>query len=160
VAAQRRCRIGWLASVVVLAGLLIPGVGLGAAPTIERIQVDETFVDEELSEACGVEVTAHIEGQVILRTFSDEGTGVTNVNTLNLAATASADGNVFRLRDVGADLVRIEPDGTAVLLITGQVPFAFAGALIIDLETEEVILEPRDRSEEQVARACKFLTGG
>jgi hypothetical protein len=56
--------------------------------------------------------------------------------------------------------VRIEPDGTLVLLITGQVPFFFAGALIVDLETGDVILEPQDRSEEQIARACEFLTGG
>ena len=156
----KRCRIGWLASMVVLAGLLSPGVGLGAAPTFERIVVDDTFVDEELSAACGVEVTVHLEGEIITRTFSGEETGVTSVRTLNLAATATADGNVFRLRDVGADVVRIEPDGTAVLLITGQVPFFFAGALIVDLETGDVILEPQDRSEEQIARACEFLTGG
>jgi hypothetical protein len=32
--------------------------------------------------------------------------------------------------------------------------------LKIDLETGEAILEPRDRSEEQLARACAVLTGG
>ena len=58
------------------------------------------------------------------------------------------------------DLVRIEPDGTALLYITGQVPFAFAGALIINPVTEEVILEPRDRSEWQIERTCAALTGG
>jgi hypothetical protein len=46
------------------------------------------------------------------------------------------------------------------LLISGQVPFAFAGVLKIDLETGEAILEPRDRSEEQIARACAALTAG
>lgn len=156
----RRCRIGWLASVLVLAGLLGPGVGFGAAPTFERITVDDTFVDEQLSEACGVTATVTLQGQVTLRTFPEGGTGLVTLNTLNLAATITADGGgTFRLRDVGGDLVRIEPDGTALLYITGQVPFAFAGVLIIDPETEEVILEPRDRSEEQVAKACKFLTG-
>ena len=48
---------------------------------------------------------------------------------------------------------------TLMLLITGQVPFAFAGVLKINPETEEVILEPRDRSEEQLAKACNALTG-
>src|SRR5215208_5132208 len=156
----RRCRSGWLASVLVLAGLLSPGVGFGAAPTFERIEVDDTFVDEQLSEACGVTATVTLQGQITLRTFADEGTGLVTLNTLNLAATITADGRTFRLRDVGGDLVRIEPDGTALLYITGQVPFAFAGVLIIDPQTEEVILEPRDRSEEQVAKACRFLTGG
>jgi hypothetical protein len=101
-----------------------------------------------------------VQGHVILREFAREGTGLVALNTLNLGITATAGERTFRLRDVGGDLVRIEPDGTAVLYITGQVPFEFAGVLKIDLETEEAFLEPRDRSEEQLARACKFLTGG
>jgi hypothetical protein len=156
----RRCITGWVASIIVLAGVLSPGVGVGAPPKIERIEVDETFTDEFLSEACGVEVTSHIEGIVIERTFSGDGTGVTQVNTLNIGITATAGDRTFRFRDVGGDLTRIEPDGTAVLYITGQVPFFFAGVLKIDLETGEAILEPRDRSEQQLARACAVLTGG
>jgi hypothetical protein len=156
----RGCRTRWLASVLVVVGLLSPGVGLGAAPTIERIEVDDTFQDTFLTDACGVPVTTTVQGHVILRVFSGDGTGPVTLNTLNLAITATAGDRTFRFRDVGADLVRIEPDGTAVLYIIGQVPFAFAGALKIDLETGEAILEPRDRSEEQLARACKFLTGG
>jgi hypothetical protein len=140
--------------------VLSPGVGLGAAPTFERIAVDETFPDEFLTEECGVPVTATVQGHVILRQFSREGTGLVALNTLNLGVTLTAGERTFRLRDVGGDLVRIEPDGTAVLYITGQVPFEFAGVLKIELETEEAFLEPRDRSEEQLARACKFLTGG
>jgi hypothetical protein len=156
----RRCITGWVASIIVLAGVLSPGVGVGAPPNIERIEVDETFTDEFLSEACGVEVTSHIEGIVIERTFSGDGTGVSQVNTLNIGVTATAGDRTFRFRDVGGDLTRIEPDGTAVLYITGQVPFFFAGVLKIDLETGEAILEPRDRSEQQLARACAVLTGG
>jgi hypothetical protein len=152
--------IGWLASLLVAVGVMGPGVAFAAAPTFERITVDDTFVDEQLSEACGVTATVTLRGQVTLRTFPDDGTGLVTLNTLNLAATITADGRTFRLRDVGGDLVRIEPDGTALLYITGQVPFAFAGALILDPETEEVILEPRDRSEWQIERACRALTGG
>jgi hypothetical protein len=74
--------------------------------------------------------------------------------------TATARDRTFRFRDVGADVIQIKPDGTLVLLISGQVPFAFAGVLKINPETEEVILEPRDRSEEQLAKACGVLTGG
>jgi hypothetical protein len=105
-------------------------------------------------------VTSHIQGKIIIRTFSGEGTGVAEVTSISVGVTATADGRVFRFRDVGADVVRIEPDGTAVLSTAGQVPFAFAGVLRIDLETGEAILEPRDRSEEQLARACAALTGG
>ena len=152
--------ITWAASLFVAAGVMGPGVAFAAAPTFERITVDETFVDEQLSEACGVTATVTLQGRITLRTFPNQGTGLVTLNTLNLAATITADGRTFRLRDVGGDLVRIEPDGTALLYITGQVPFEFAGALIIDPETEEVILEPRDRSEWQIERACAALTGG
>ena len=56
-------------------------------------------------------------------------------------------------------MARVQPDGSVVLLISGQVPFFFAGALKIDPETEEVILEPKDRSEQQIAKACGVLAG-
>jgi hypothetical protein len=78
------------------------------------------------------------------------------VDSINPGVTSTAGDRTFRFRDVGADVLQIKPDGTLVLLISGQVPFAFAGALKI----EEVILEPRDRSEEQLAKACRALTGG
>ena len=152
--------ITWVVSLLVAVGVIGPGVASAAAPTFERITVDDTFVDEELSEACGVTVTVTVRGQITLRTFQDDGSGLVELRTLNLAVTATADGRTFRLRDVGGDLTRIEPDGTALLYITGQVPFFFAGVAIIDLETDEAIIEPRDRSEWQIERACAVLTGG
>ena len=150
----------WFMTVIALVGLLWAGVAAGAAPTIERINIDETFTDDFLTDACGVDVTTTVHGFVIERIFSGEETGVAQVNTISIGITATAGDRTFRFRDVGADVVQIKPDGTLVLLITGQVPFEFAGVLKIDPETEEVILEPRDRSEEQLAKACKALTGG
>jgi hypothetical protein len=143
---------------LLLAGLAGPATGLGAAPVFERITVDETFVDEELSEACGVAVTGTARGRVTLRTFPGS-SRLATVNTINVGITLTADGRTFRLRDVGADVARVQSDGTVVLLISGQVPFAFAGALKINPETEEVLLEPNDRSEAQIAKACAALTG-
>jgi hypothetical protein len=154
----KRWLIGSVVSVLLLAGLVGPGVALGAAPVIERIDIEEEFADEFLSEVCGVAVTTTVSGHVIVRTFPGEGTGVAELSTISISLTATAGDRTFRFRDVGADLIRIEPDGTAVLSITGQVPFAFAGVLKIDLETGEAILEPRDRSEEQLAKACVALT--
>ena len=151
--------IGSLLGVLLMAGLVAPGVGLGAAPVIERIAIDETFVDDFLTAECGVVVTTTARGHIIIRTFSGEGTGVAELTTINIGLTATAGGRTFRFRDVGADVVRIEPDGTAVLSIIGQVPFAFAGVLKIDLETGEAIMEPRERSEEQLVKACAALTG-
>jgi hypothetical protein len=99
-----------------------------------------------------------LQGHVTLRTFAGGGTGAAEVNTLNIALTASSGDNTYRFRDVGADLVRIEPDGTAILMIIGQTPFGFAGVLKIDLETGEAILEPQHSLEGNVEKACAALT--
>jgi hypothetical protein len=157
---RRAMASGWVVGVLALAGLAWTGVAAGAPPTIERIAINESFTDDDLTEECGVPVTTTALGHIIVRTFSGDGTGIAQVNTINVGLTATAGDRTFRFRDVGADVVRIAPDGTLVLSITGQVPFFFAGVLKINPETEEVILEPRDRSEEQLAKACKALTGG
>lgn len=146
----------WLAATLVL-GVLAPGAS-AAKPTFEVIEIDESFADEFLSEACGVPVTTHAEGKIIRRTMDDTGTGAADVSSINVALTATAGDNTIRFRDVGADVVRIEPDGTATLIIAGQVPFAFTGVLKIDLETGEVILEPQHNTEENLEKACAALT--
>jgi hypothetical protein len=157
---SRRCLVGWMSGVLVAAGVLGAGPASAAPPTFERITVDDTFADEFLSEECGVEVTTTVRGHITVRTFEGGGTGPASVTTINLEFTATAGDRTFRFRDVGADLTRIEPDGTAVLSIIGQIPFDFAGVLKIDLETGDVIVEPHDRSAEQLAKACAALTGG
>jgi hypothetical protein len=148
---------GSLICALLIAGLVGPGVVLGAGPVIEQVDIDETFVDDFLSDACGVTVTTTIRGRITFRTFPGEGTGVAQLNTVNFILTATAGDRTFRFRDVGADLVRIEPDGTAILSIIGKVPFGFNGVLKIDLETGEAILEPRDIGAEQLAKACAVL---
>ena len=54
----------------------------------ERVTVDDAFVDEELSEACGVTVTGTAQGHITLRTFPGEGPGLATVNTINVGITA------------------------------------------------------------------------
>jgi hypothetical protein len=155
----RRSASSLVASVFVVAAFIAPAA-IAAKPTIERLDVDESFLDEFLTEECGVEVTTRAQGHIIVRTFSGERTGPAELRTINIALTATADGNTFRFRDVGADLVRIEPDGTAVLMLIGQLPFDFTGVLKIDLETGEAILEPHHTIfEEQLEAACEALTG-
>jgi hypothetical protein len=149
--------IGWLTATMTVAALLASGAA-AAKPTIERFDVDESFPDDFLTEACGVPVTTTARGHVILRTFPGEGTGVVELRTINVGLTARAGDNVYRFRDVGADLVRVEPDGTAILMITGQVPFEFSGVLKIDLDTGETILEPQHSLEGRVEEACAKLT--
>lgn len=149
--------IAWLAGMLVVAAAVAPGAS-AEKPTIERIDIDETAADEFLTEACGVPVVTRARGHVIARTFSGEGTGPAEVRTLNIALTAMAGDNTYRFRDVGADQVQIKPDGTAILMIIGQVPFGFTGVLKIDLATGEAILEPHHSLEGRLDEACAALT--
>jgi hypothetical protein len=147
----------WLAGVFVVAAFVAPGA-MAQKPTMERIDVDETFLDEFLTEACGVQVTTRAQGHIMVRTFSGERTGPAEIRTINIGLTATANGNTYVFRDVGVDLVRIEPDGTAILMIVGQIPFDFTGVLKIDLETGEAILEPQHSIGERLDEACETLT--
>ena len=91
-------------------------------PVKEVIQVDdETFVDEALSEECGVRVTVTQTGRVTVFIFPD-GRVLESLTTLNLEVVLSAGDNQIRVRDVGIDQVRVQPDGTVILSIVGQVP--------------------------------------
>jgi hypothetical protein len=62
----------------------------------------------------------------------------------------------IRVRNVGADVVRVTPDGTATITTTGQVPFEFTGVLKINLDTDEVILEPHHFVD--IDQVCERLT--
>ena len=150
--------VRWLAASFAVAGLIAPGA-IAAQPTMERVDVDESFTDDFLTKECGVEVTVHAKGHFILRLFNGDATGPVELRTINIALTATADGNTYAFRDVGADLVRIEPDGTAILMIIGQIPFDFTGVLKIDLETGEAILEPKRSRANEVDEACAVLAG-
>jgi hypothetical protein len=130
----------------VLGALLVVVLGATAAaaqpPEREVIQVDDTFVDQDLSDECGVQVTVHITGRVTEFTFPDGSVVLQDLSTLNLQVVFTAGDNQLRVRDVGIDQVRVQPDGTAILSIVGQVPLGFTGVLKIDLDTGDAILEP------------------
>lgn len=143
----RRGIITWLTCFLVGAAAVVAPSASAAGPTIECFDIDETFLDVFLTGACGVEVLTHAQGQVAVRAFSGDGTGPEEVFTLNVALTAMAGDNTYKFRDLGVDLTRVEPDGTAIVSIVGQVPFGFTGVLKIDLETGDAILEPQHSLE-------------
>jgi hypothetical protein len=149
---RRRRTSGVLAA---LGALLVVVLGATAAaaqaPEKEVIPIDEMFVDPFLSEECGVEVTVTETGRVTVFTFPD-GTVLQSLTTLNVEVVLTAGDN----RDVGIDQVRVQPDGTVILSIVGQVPLGFTGVMKIDLETGEVILEPHHFVD--IAEVCEQLT--
>lgn len=153
----KRGVLAWLTGFLAVAAVVAPGATAGK-PTIERFDFNESFADEFLTEACGVPVTTHLQGHVIVRTFSGEVTGPAEIRTLNIALTASAGDNTYSFRDVGADHVQVQRDGTAILMIIGQIPFGFTGVLKINLTTGEAIHEPHHSLEGRIEEACAALT--
>ncbi|HXV33100.1 MAG TPA: hypothetical protein VD769_03735 [Gaiellaceae bacterium] len=152
-----------VAGALLVAALVAPGAFAGK-PTIERFDIDETFADDFLTDACGVPVTTTAKGHVIVRTFSGGGKGVAEVRTLNVAYVARSGDNAYRFRDVGADHLQVKPDGTEILMIIGQIPFGidddpqgFTGVLKINLTTGEVILQPQ-HGIGGTEEACAALT--
>jgi hypothetical protein len=126
------------------------------APEKETFPISATFQDPLLTEACGVAVTTTITGQITFFTFPDRPVGPQDLVTVNIAIVATAGDNQVRLRNVGIDLLRVEPDGTVVLMVVGQIPLEFTGVLKLNPETGEVILEPHHIVD--TTRVCELLT--
>jgi hypothetical protein len=103
-----------------------------------------------------VEVTTTLDGRLTFFTFPDRPVGPQDLTSVHVSFVARAGDNAVRFHDVGIDMVSIMPDGTAILMIVGQVPFEFTGALMIDLATGEAILEPVHVVTPD--RVCRLLT--
>jgi hypothetical protein len=149
-------------SVLAAAGLVLTASpALAAAPSFDRETISFEFESGSLTEACGVPVTVSGEGSAINRSFAETGRqGVRYVRSVNVAVTFSSGDRSITLRDVGADVERVTPDGSRILLVVGQLPFDFHGSIQIDLETDEVLREPtRLTLEFDTARVCDALTG-
>jgi hypothetical protein len=153
---------GRVAVTVGMAAAVVGGAtpALAAPPVIERIAVDDTFPDPFLTAACDdVPITTTFRGQIITRVLAGGGNSPLELSTVNLTATATSANGSYQFKNVGADLLRQEPDGTLVLSIIGQVPFAFTGILRIDLDTDEVLFEPQHNTEDDLEEACAVLRG-
>jgi len=144
-----------LVLVVVALGAVAVASATAGQPEMNRFDIDETFPDEFLTDACGFDVTTHAQGHVITKEF-DRTKGTVEVRTLSIALTATANGKTYRFRDVGADHVMITKDG-AILSVVGQIPFEFIGVLKINLDTDEVVHEPQHDISGRVADACAAL---
>jgi len=145
---------------LLLAGVLLIGVvavatATAGQPTFDRVDIDETFADEFLTDACGFDVMTHAKGHVTGREF-DRTKGTVSVNSINIGLTAMANGHTYRFRDVGADHLKVTKDGP-ILSIIGQIPFDFIGVLKIDLDTDEVVHEPGHDISGRLDDVCATL---
>ncbi len=152
----------WLRTLVVLA--LASAGGFASAspvqadpPVTERFTFDETFVDPDLSAACGVQITSRFTGHSKVRFFENRGGRLIENFTLNTVYTLTAGDNTYVLRDVGSDHIMVAPDGTATISLAGQLPLDFTGMLRIDLTTGDVVHEPQHLTSGELAQLCAVL---
>jgi hypothetical protein len=137
-------------------------VALGAAaaaaqaPVKETITFSDTFPDDFLTQECGVAVTTTATGRITFFTFPDRPVGPQDLTSVHVDIVATAGDNQARFKDVGIDKVQVKPDGTVILSIVGQVPFAFTGVMKINLDTGEVIHEAHHIVD--TTRVCRLLT--
>lgn len=105
-----------------LATLAMTSPTMAGKPEMEKIPVDETFVDDFLSDTCGAEVSVHFYGHFIIRVFTDaDGNPVREVNNYAFSNRfTSANGSVFA-KDVGADRITYLDDGSLIQVIIGNV---------------------------------------
>lgn len=106
-----------------LLGILLAAAPVNAGKPDQIFHpVDEEFVDDFLSAACGVEVRVGVTGHWIERTFLDaDGNPVRAVNNYAFHTSFSSENGVINARDVGADRATLHPDGSVTVIVIGSV---------------------------------------
>ena len=171
---RRLIRVLILAS---LSTLLLAAPAMAARPTMERVAVDDLFVDDFLSEVCGTEVTGHVTGHITFRAFNDaSGTTVRELNNYALTAEYRSAQATIRAKDVGVDRVTYQPDGSLINVIVGtvqsfQVPgqgrvYADVGQTTVHITFDEngvpsveVIGSSGQHDDDQLDVLCEVLAG-
>jgi len=127
----------------VLGAVLLAAPVTAGQPDMERIQIDEMFVDTFLSDECGVEVNVHVYGHITFRTFTDaEGNPVREVNNYaNTIRWWSVNGEIHA-KDVGADRATYLDDGGLIVMVIGSVQsFSSPGQGRVYADTGRTMLE-------------------
>ena len=115
-------RIARVVGLAVLGVLLVAAPVSAAKPQMERVDVDEVFIDDVLSAACGSEVTVHETGHATFRLFTDgAGAPARELNNYALTAVYSSENGSLRVKDVGVDRIEYLPDGSLLQFIIGNV---------------------------------------
>jgi hypothetical protein len=103
------------------AALVVAPVSAGKPETI-REPIDTTFLDDDLTAACGVDVHVHETGHITFRTFTDaDGNPVREVNNYAVRVRLWSVNGEIRAQNVGADHATYLDDGSIVVFIAGNV---------------------------------------
>jgi hypothetical protein len=164
-------RIARVITLGVLGAILVSTPVSAGKPDMVLEAFDVTFVDDELSAACGVEVNAHFSGHTIVRVFTDaDGNPARELNNYAIQAHWWSVNGDIHVRDVGADRVTFFEDGSVTLIIIGNVQsfsipgqgrvYADVGRVMIEFDADgnaTVTATPGQHDEDQLAAICDVL---
>lgn len=160
-----------------LCAVLVAAPVIAGKPQMEKVPVNALFVDEFLTEACGVEVTTQVTGHFIFRLFTNAaGDPVREVNNYALNVRFSSVNGTIRAQDVGADRITYLDDGTLIQVIIGNVQsisipgqgrvYADVGRTMVVITVDEngdpsfdVTPLGGQHDEDQLSVICGFLDG-
>ena len=136
-------RIARVIGLGVLGALLITAPVTAGQPDTERVIVDDMFVDDFLSAACGVEVNAHVSGHATFRVFTDaDGNPIRELNNFALDVVWWSENGEIHAKDVGADRLTFFEDGSLQLIIIGNVrSFSIPGQGRVYADVGRVMIE-------------------
>ena len=136
-------RIARVIGLGVLGAVLVATPVSAGKPDMERVVVDDTFVDLVLSAACGVEVNAHVTGHATFRVFTDAaGNPVRELNNFALSVLWWSENGAIHAKDVGVDRVAYFEDGSVLQFIIGSVQsFSIPGQGRVYADTGRTMLE-------------------
>jgi hypothetical protein len=171
---QRRSRA---IAVGVFAALALAAPVQAAKPEFERIQIDDHFVDEFLSDECGTEITADVTGHINARAWVDANDELTHevVNFAIQIRWSSEHGSIFA-HDVGVDRITYLDDGSIIQAVIGGVQsftaqgmgrvYADVGRTVLHITFDdvgnasvEVISQSGQHDEDQTGAICSVLGG-
>ncbi len=154
------------AGAALLAVLALAGPAAGAQPSREVIELDDPVFEADvaafLTEECGTEIEADLEGRITVLVFDkpgSEGLVEHNIYEAKYTFTNPETGAVFSLHDAGPDTYFVR-DGTLFLASSGRstTGTGVIGRVVRDAATRERVFEAGKPVGDFVERVCEALT--
>jgi len=109
-----------LASALLAVGVFASPAAAGK-PLMDRVDIEDSFRDDFLSEVCGTDIWLDVSGHAIFRIFGDPNDPTRELNSFAIMRTfTSANGSISTV-DVGPDRVWYNDDGSIDIFVTGNI---------------------------------------
>ena len=109
-----------LASAFLAVGVFASPAAAGK-PLMDRVDIEDSFRDDFLSEVCGTDIWLDVSGHAIFRIYGDVNDPTRELNTFAIRRTISSANGSISTVDVGPDRVWYNDDGSIEIFVTGNI---------------------------------------